>query len=52
MAAIAQISDLNSNEVEWLANHLGHNVNIHQEYYCLNDNAIELAKVSRFLTGS
>ena len=26
MAPVAQISDLNSNEIEWLANHLGHNV--------------------------
>ena len=49
MATVAQISDLNSNEIEWLANHLGHNVDIHQEYYRLHDNAIELSKVSRLL---
>lgn len=28
MASVAQISDLNSNEIEWLANHLGHNVHM------------------------
>ena len=35
MATVAQISDLNSPEIEWLANLLGHNVDIHQEYYRL-----------------
>ena len=49
MATVAQISDPNSNEIEWLANHLGHSVDIHQEYYRLRDNAIELSKVSRLL---
>ena len=49
MVTLTQISDLNANEIEWLANHLGHNVDIHQEYYRLHDNAIELAKVSRLL---
>lgn len=48
-ATICQISDLNSNEIKWLANYLGHNVDIHQEYYRLHDNAIELAKVSCLL---
>ena len=37
MATVAQISDLNPNEIEWLANHLGHNVDTHQEYYRLHD---------------
>lgn len=49
MATVAQISDLNSNEIEWLANHLGHNVDIHQEYYRLHDNAVELSKVGHLL---
>ena len=49
MATVAQISDLNSSEIEWLANHLGHSVGIHQEYYRLHDNAVELPKVSRLL---
>ena len=49
MATVAQISDLNANEIDWLANHLGHNVDIHRKYYRLHDNTIELAKVSRLL---
>ena len=47
MATVAQISDFNTNGIKWIANHLCHNVDIHQEYYCLHDNAIELAKVNR-----
>ena len=48
-ATVAQISDLNSNEIDGITNHLGRNVDIHQEYYHLHDNAIGLAKVSRLL---
>ena len=40
---------LENNELEWLAGHLGHDVNVHKEYYRLEDSAIELAKVSRLL---
>ena len=40
---------LENNELEWLAGHLGHDVNVHKEYYRLKDSAIELAKVSRLL---
>ena len=49
MATVAQVSDLNSNEIEWLANYLGHTVDIHQEYYTLHENATELSKVSCLL---
>ena len=47
MATVVQISDLNLNEIQWLANHLDHSVYIHREYYRLHNNAIGLAKVSR-----
>ena len=49
MVTVAQISDLNSNEIEWLANHFGRNIDIHQEYYHLHNNAVELAKESHLL---
>ena len=49
MATGVQISDLNLNEIQWLANHLDHSVDIHQEYYRLHNNAVGLAKVSRVL---
>jgi hypothetical protein len=44
-----QITDLSSGELKWLANHMGHNVNIHENVYRLHDSVIELAKVSRLL---
>ena len=49
MATVARISDLNLSEIEWIPNHLGHNVDIHQEYYRLHHNTIELSKVNRLL---
>ena len=36
-------------ELKWLANHMGHDVNIHENVYRLHDSTIELAKVSRLL---
>ena len=35
--------------MKWLANHMGHDVNIHEDVYRLHDSVIELAKVSRLL---
>ena len=32
-----------------MANHLGHEVNIHENIYRIHDSVIELAKVSRLL---
>lgn len=48
-ATVSQILDLNSNELEWLAQHMGHNMEAHKEYYRLQDHTIELAKVSKLL---
>ena len=44
-----QVADLNQGELKWLANHMGHEVNIHESVYRLHDSTIELAKVSRLL---
>ena len=44
-----QVVDLKSGELKWLANHLGHEVNIHENVYRLQDSVVELAKVSRLL---
>lgn len=49
MATIAQISNLRLNEIEWFADHIYQNADIHQEYYKLYYNAIELTKVSHLL---
>jgi hypothetical protein len=44
-----QIAGLTKGELKWLANHMGHEVNIHESVYRLHDSTIELAKVSRLL---
>ena len=40
---------MNSNELEWLANHLGHDKSVHHKFYRLQHHMVELAKVSRLL---
>ena len=47
MATIAQINDLFGMDIERLANRYGHSAKIHQEYYRLHDNAMELLRFSR-----
>ena len=48
-ATVAQVLDLNGNELEWLANHMGHDLSVHKEYYRLQDHTLELAKISKLL---
>ncbi|KAJ8315453.1 LOW QUALITY PROTEIN: hypothetical protein KUTeg_007603 [Tegillarca granosa] len=44
------IIDLGPNqEQEWLANHMGHNLSVHKQYYRLQEQTLELAKVSKLL---
>ena len=35
--------------MDWLARHLGHDINVHREFYRKHDSTIELAKVSKLL---
>ena len=48
-ATVSQIADLSEGDLRWLADHLGHNLDVHREYYRLRDSTIELSKVSRLL---
>ena len=48
-ATVSQILDLNKNEMEWLAQHMGHDLDVHKNYYRLQDHTIELAKISKLL---
>ena len=48
-ATVSQLFDLNKGELEWLSNHMGHDLNIHKDFYRLHDSTIEIAKVSRLL---
>ncbi|XP_044176576.1 uncharacterized protein LOC114951566 isoform X7 [Acropora millepora] len=50
VATVSQILDLQENELDWLARHLGHDISVHREYYRLHESTIELAKVGKILT--
>lgn len=41
--------DLKENELEWLSTHMGHNLNVHREYYRLPENTLQTAKVGKLL---
>lgn len=41
--------DMKENELKMLADHMGHNVNIHTDIYRLQSSVIERAKVARVL---
>lgn len=41
--------DLRSNELDSLADHLGHNIAVHREYYRLPSSTIEISKVGKLL---
>ena len=40
---------LNEHELEWLSNHLGHELQIHKEVYRIHENTLEAGKVSKLL---
>jgi hypothetical protein len=42
-----QVFDLSDGELEWLSNHLGHNLEVHKDTYRLHGHAVEISKVSR-----
>ncbi|XP_064601265.1 uncharacterized protein LOC135467422 [Liolophura sinensis] len=49
MATVSQVISLTENELEYLANHMGHDISVHRNFYRLQDSTLELAKVSRLL---
>ena len=49
VATVSQIVDLKENELDWLAIHMGHDINVHWQYYRVQDSALELAKVSKLV---
>ena len=49
VATVSQILNLEENELDWLARHLGHDIRVHREYYRLQESTLELAKVSKLL---
>jgi len=49
IATISQILSLKETEVDWLARHLGHDIQVHRDFYRLNESTSEIAKVSKLL---
>ncbi|XP_064631652.1 uncharacterized protein LOC135489946 [Lineus longissimus] len=49
IATFSQVLDLGENQLEWLANHLGHDVSVHRQYYRLQESTLEMAKISKLL---
>ena len=49
LATLAQILNLNETSQDILATFQGHDIRVHREYYRLQDNALQIAKVSKVL---
>lgn len=49
IATASQILNLKNQDLELLARHLGHSINVHKEFYRLPHNTLDLAKVSKLL---
>jgi len=43
--------DLKANEIEWLANHLGHSKLTHHKFYRLPNDVLQVAKIGKLLLG-
>lgn len=49
MSTMSQIMNLKDNELDILANFLGHDIRVHREFYRLPEGTIQVAKVSKLL---
>ncbi|KAI7806122.1 hypothetical protein IRJ41_000533 [Triplophysa rosa] len=49
VATTSQILNLKHNELDQLADFLGHNISVHREYYRLPDATVQVAKISKLL---
>ena len=48
-ATASQLADLSETHLRWLADHMGHNMDVHREYYRLRESTVELTEVARSL---
>ena len=46
---VSQIADLYETNLRRLANHMGHNLHVHREFYRLHDSTIKLTKAAQLL---
>ena len=49
LATCAQVMNLSDQEIGWLANHLGHSVDVHRKHYRTHSSVIELGKITKLL---
>ena len=49
VATVSQIIALDKEELEWLADHLGHSIEVHRDFYRLQESTLEMSKVSKLL---
>ncbi|XP_028414257.1 uncharacterized protein LOC114537315 [Dendronephthya gigantea] len=49
VATVSQLVDMNENEMGWLADHMGHDLHVHKEYYRLPQSTLEIAVVGNLL---
>lgn len=49
VATLSQILNLKDNELDQLANFLGHDIRVHRDFYRLPEATIEIAKISKLL---
>ena len=49
IATISHILSLKETEIDWLARHLGHDIQVHRDFYRLHESTREIAKGSKFL---
>ena len=52
LATVTQLMSLNENQLEWVANHLGHDIRVHRQFYRLPDEVIQVSKISQLLLAS
>ena len=52
LATVTQVMQLDNQELEWVANHLGHNLEVHRSFYRLPNELLQVAKVSQLLLAS
>lgn len=49
MATTLQVLNLKEHELDYISKHMGHDILVHRQYYRLQNDAVELAKVSKVL---
>lgn len=49
VATVTQIMNMQDNELDILANFMGHDIRVHREFYRMPDEVVQVAKVSKFL---